>query len=86
MACTRANLSLVSEVMMRSGREVLEEVGLTIDLPELIGVYHAAYKDALVFHYLCATHGDGIVIDGNEIGEAAFFGRNSIPANMNLIL
>ncbi len=34
-------------------REVLEETALKVTVDHLIGTYYAAYKDDVVFHFLC---------------------------------
>jgi 8-oxo-dGTP diphosphatase len=63
-------------------REVLEETGLKVTVEHLIGTYYAAYKDDVVFHFLCRAEQFDCVVPPAEIREVRFFGPMELPENM----
>jgi ADP-ribose pyrophosphatase YjhB (NUDIX family) len=60
-------------------REILEETGLMVAIEELIGIYHAAYKDDVVFHFLCSVAGGSLSIPEAEIRSASYFAAHELP-------
>ena len=62
-------------------REVLEETGIFMVNPLLIGSYKSnrEYKNDTVEVYLGTSNSDFIKIDPVEIKEAGWFNRNEIP-------
>ncbi|HMM22374.1 MAG TPA: HAD-IIA family hydrolase [Selenomonadales bacterium] len=74
-------------------RELREETGLTVDVQRLIGVYSDpvsqvfAYPSGDVAHFitlcfLCRAAGGELRADRKEIGQAAFFALDRLPAGI----
>ena len=61
-------------------REVLEEVGLRVQVQRLLGIYSVPRKKDLVFSFQCAPIG-GALGTSEEADRVGWFGRTSLPAN-----
>ncbi len=67
-------------------REVLEETGLEIVNPVAIGqrLYTNQYKKVLQHYFVAETTVNDLVIDGQEIVDAAWFPLDSLPEEASL--
>lgn len=63
-------------------REVMEEVGLKIYEPRYFGSQNWAPSSALMLGFQAEWAGGEIQVDGKEITEAAWFGRDELPPNL----
>ena len=62
-------------------REAVEEVGIEVTSPIPLGEYFSTrqYKKDTVYCFYSSTHSDYFKIDNDEVSEAAWFVKNSIP-------
>ncbi len=61
-------------------REVIEEVGLQIQVERVLGIYSVPERGDLVFTFLCVPVG-GVILTSEEADEVRWFTRNTIPSN-----
>jgi 8-oxo-dGTP pyrophosphatase MutT (NUDIX family) len=61
-------------------REVMEEVGLSVRVERLLGVYWVAARADAVFNFLCVLVGGAIRLS-NEADDIRWFHRADIPTN-----
>ena len=65
-------------------REVMEEVGLEVELGELLGVYAKLQEDDVVLSVRARVIGGGEFVPNAEIAECGYFGRDQLPDPMTL--
>ncbi|MDQ7735761.1 NUDIX domain-containing protein [Halomonas sp. SpR1] len=61
-------------------REVLEEVGLTVRVDHLAGVYSMPERETVAFTFLCTSTGGAISLSG-EADDIRWFNSNDLPSN-----
>ena len=64
-------------------REVEEEVGLRVDVEQLLGVYSVPSRTDVVFNFLCKVAGGSLRLS-NEADDIRWFARGAIPENTSV--
>jgi 8-oxo-dGTP diphosphatase len=64
-------------------REVEEEVGLRVDVEQLLGVYSVPSRTDVVFNFLCKVTGGDFRLS-NEADDIQWFAREAIPENTSV--
>lgn len=64
-------------------REVREEVGLSVQVEKLVGVYAYPPADDLIFSFLCTITG-GTIAESDEADAIAYFALDQLPATTHL--
>ncbi len=62
-------------------REVYEEVGLEVEVGQLVGVYSKPQKQEVVLAFRCSVTG-GTLCTTEEVRESRYFAPNALPSNL----
>ena len=63
-------------------REAQEEIGVQVEIIQLLGVYTKTYADDIVFAFLCKIT-NGTPTASNEADQIKYFPVENLPANMS---